>query len=313
MNAPVVRRALYTGLQFFILPYLLLMTLPVINYAFQLDYGWAEGLQAGAAALILLAFVVVCLDRPRWSELALVAGTLAVGILDSVFLWVHRERESTPQAGNPLWMFIVQVILTTTFGFSVLTYLILALHSKDEEGLTGDGDVALPEVELATPPRDVIGGHRTILYRWAGYLAALQATVTAAPLITLATAMWSPVRTSGSFVAIIIGIFLAFFIVTYGAFAVMRGPWSTATQDKFYLRAKLALLLSVAFTVVSAPFSFPRFHEYDFEVTPFMYFVWALSIAGAVGVLIMLGIIIRFERRRGIALRDDSDDVTLDG
>lgn len=51
----------------------------------------------------------------------------------------------------------------------------------------------------------------------------------------------------------------------------MRGPWSTATQDKFYLRAKVALLLSVAFTAAFAPLSFPRPRGYGDQVTPLMY------------------------------------------
>jgi hypothetical protein len=51
----------------------------------------------------------------------------------------------------------------------------------------------------------------------------------------------------------------------------MRGPWSTATQDKFYMRAKIALLLSVAFTAGFAPLSFPRPHGYGDQVTPLMY------------------------------------------
>jgi hypothetical protein len=81
--------------------------------------------------------------------------------------------------------------------------------------------VALPETELTAPPRDIIGGHRTILYRWAGYIAALQATVTAVPLVSLASssAPWPPVRTPAGVAAVFIGILIAFFLVTYGAFA----------------------------------------------------------------------------------------------
>lgn len=50
---------------------------------------------------------------------------------------------------------------------------------------------------------------------------------------------------------------------------VMRGPWSTASQDAFYLRAKLLLVLSIVFTAGSAPFTFPRPHGYgDFPTMP---------------------------------------------
>lgn len=62
----------------------------------------------------------------------------------------------------------------------------------------------------------MIGGHRSILYRWAGYLAAIQATFTAGLLLTYPP--WPPIRTPTSLAGVIVGIMAAFFVVIYGAF-----------------------------------------------------------------------------------------------
>lgn len=45
----------------------------------------------------------MCIDRPRWGEWVLVLVSLACGVVESVYLWMHRERESAPYAGYPLW------------------------------------------------------------------------------------------------------------------------------------------------------------------------------------------------------------------